>query len=99
MKVELHTVRKPVRPGYQPLSTGSGSKQHGDTLIMPYKDRLSSWVVVRLLPNMQRVTVAQFRSRSDADGHLEIIRRLIPDGEFLVMFNPGLTASQISDLR
>jgi hypothetical protein len=98
ISAQLHASRKPV-PALEKHWTGSGSKPNGDTFIMPYKYRLSSWLVVRLLPNMQRVTVAQFRSRSDADGHLEIIRRLIPEGEFLVMFNPGLSASQISELR
>ncbi|MFB2976391.1 hypothetical protein [Microseira sp. BLCC-F43] len=57
---------------------------------MPYKERLNAWVLVRLLPNMQRVTVGQFRNRSDADGHLEILRRLIPNATFVVMFNADL---------
>ncbi|MEQ9357999.1 hypothetical protein [Coleofasciculus chthonoplastes] len=57
---------------------------------MPYKQRLYPWVLVRLLPKMQQVTVAQYRSRSDADGHLHILRRLMPNAQFLVMFNPGL---------
>ncbi len=54
---------------------------------MPYKERLNAWVLVRLLPNMQRITVGQFRTRSDADGYLEILRRLIPNAKFVVMFN------------
>jgi hypothetical protein len=37
---------------------------------MPYRERLNPWVLVRLLPNLQRVTVGQYRNRSDADGHL-----------------------------
>ncbi|MFP4414281.1 hypothetical protein [Coleofasciculus sp.] len=57
---------------------------------MPYKQRLYPWVLVRLLPKMQGVTVAQYRSRSDADGHLPILRRLMPNAQFVVMFNPGL---------
>ncbi len=60
---------------------------YGDKLIMPYSERLHPWVLVRLLPNMQRLTVGQFRNRSDADGHLEILRRLIPNAKFVVMFN------------
>ena len=59
---------------------------------MPYKERLKCWVLVRLLPNMQRMTVAQYRSRSDADGHLVILRRLMPNAKFVVMFNPDLPA-------
>ena len=97
MEAELQKVRRPVRPGYQPISTGSGFHTHGDMLIMPYKERLNPWVLVRLLPNMQRLTVGQFRTRSDADGDLEILRRLIPHGKFVVIFNPDLLASQQAD--
>jgi hypothetical protein len=64
---------------------------------MPYKQRLNPWVLVRLLPNLQRITVGQFRTRSDADGHLQILRRLIPSAKFVVMFNPdGLQPQQAS---
>ena len=45
---------------------------------MPYKERLNPWVLVRLLPNMKRVVVGQFHTRSDTDGYLEILRHLIP---------------------
>ncbi len=61
---------------------------------MPYKERLNPWLLVRLLPNMQRLTVGQFRTRSDADGHLEILRRLIPQAQFVVMFNPSVLQPQ-----
>lgn len=54
---------------------------------MPYRDHLKRWLVVRLLPNMQRVVVARFRTESDADGYLKIVRRLTPDGQFLVVFD------------
>jgi len=46
--------------------------------------------MVRLLPKMQRLTVGQFRTPSDADGHLEILRRLVLGGKFAVIFNPDL---------
>ena len=64
---------------------------------MPYKERLNAWVLVRLLPNLQRVTVGQFRNRSDADGHLEILRRLIPNATFVVMFNADALQPQPAD--
>lgn len=70
---------------------------YGDKLIMPYKERLNPWVLVRLLPNMQRLTVGQYRNRSDADGHLEILRRLMPHGKFVVIFNPDLLPSRQAD--
>ena len=59
-------------------------------LIMPYKQRLNRWLVVRLLPNMQRITVAHFFSHSDADGYLRIIRQLIPKAEFVIVFNADI---------
>jgi len=64
---------------------------------MPYRERLHPWVLVRLLPNMQRLTVGQFRTRSDADGHLQILRRLIPNAKFVVMFNPDILQPQQAD--
>jgi hypothetical protein len=54
---------------------------------MTCKKRLSPWIIVRLLPNMQRVTVGRFRTRSDADGHLQILQRLIPRAEMVVVFD------------
>lgn len=57
---------------------------------MPYKDRLNKWLVVRLLPNMQRITVAHFFRHSDADGYLRIIRQLIPNVQFVIVFNAEL---------
>ena len=66
---------------------------------MPYRERLNLWVLVRLLPNMQRVIVGQYRNRSDADGHLEIIRRLMPNDKFVVMFNPDVVKPQQADTR
>jgi len=64
---------------------------------MPYRERLHPWVLVRLLPNMQRLTVGQFRTRSDADGHLQILRRLIPNAKFVVMFNADILQPQQAD--
>jgi hypothetical protein len=74
-------------------------KLDGDKFIMPYRERLNPWVLVRLLPNMQRAAVGQYRNRSDADGHLEIIRRLMPNAEFVVMFNPDLPQLNQADTR
>ena len=56
---------------------------------MPYKERLYPWVLIRLIPKMQRLTVGQFRTRSDAEGHLKILHRLIPSGKFVVVFDPN----------
>ncbi len=65
-----------------------------DKLIMPhntnrsaYRKRLEHWAIARLLPDMQRTIVGRFRSRSDADGHLQRLRQLIPHASFVVVFD------------
>jgi hypothetical protein len=57
-------------------------------MIMPYRERLAPWIVVQLLPEMQRIVRGRFRNRSDADGHLAILRRQFPQTEFVVIFDP-----------
>lgn len=56
---------------------------------MTYRERLSPWVIVRLLPKMQRVVVGRFYKWSDADGHLQLLRQLIPAARFTIIFDPG----------
>lgn len=53
---------------------------------MPYSDRLKRWLVVRLLANMQRTTVAAFVKCSDAEGYLKIVQQIIPEGQFEIVF-------------
>lgn len=53
----------------------------------PYRDRLSYWSVVRLLPDLKTQTIARFRSRSDADGHLQFLRQQLPTVQFAVLFD------------
>ncbi|MGB7443356.1 MAG: hypothetical protein WA919_20000 [Coleofasciculaceae cyanobacterium] len=38
--------------------------------------------------------MARFRNRSDAEGHLQVYRRLMPNAKFLVMFDPVLPLEQ-----
>jgi len=42
---------------------------------------------------MERSIVGRFHSRSDADGHLRLIRQLIPNGQFVVIFDHQLEKS------
>ena len=55
--------------------------------LVSYRDRLQCWAIVRLLPNMQRVTINRFYRRADADGHLQFLQRQIPAAKFTVMFD------------
>jgi hypothetical protein len=36
---------------------------------------------------MQRIVMGRFRKRSNADGHLKVLQRQIPEGNFVVMFD------------
>ncbi|MDY6783633.1 MAG: hypothetical protein SW833_14010 [Cyanobacteriota bacterium] len=55
---------------------------------MTYRERLHPWIIVRLLPNLQRIVVGRFRSWSDAEGHLKVLRQLIPTASMIVVFDP-----------
>ncbi|NEQ33131.1 MAG: hypothetical protein F6K04_19390 [Leptolyngbya sp. SIO4C5] len=71
-------------PVHQPPSTAaiSSCKQ-----LATYRDRLHPWCIIRLLPKMQRITVARCRSRNDADAHLRIIKQLMPHASFVILFD------------
>lgn len=53
---------------------------------MSYRERLSHWAVVRLLPNQQWIVVARFRKRSDADGHAQFLQQYLPPEQVRVVF-------------
>lgn len=53
-----------------------------------YRERLESWAIARILPDKQRTIVSRFRSRSDADGHLQCLRQRMPHASFVMVFDP-----------
>ena len=54
---------------------------------MTYKRCLKPWAVTRQLPNLRWVIIARYRSRSDADGHLVLLRQRVPNLQFKVVFD------------
>jgi len=54
---------------------------------MTYKDKLNPWCIIRPLSDVQRRIVGRFRRRVDAEGHLKILKRMIPDVPFEIMFD------------
>jgi hypothetical protein len=66
---------------------------------MTYKERLTPWTIVRSLPDMQNTIVARFRSRSDADGHLQFLRQQLPNASFNVIFDcqPSVASKQAAN--
>lgn len=54
---------------------------------MAYKDILKPWAVARQRPNLQWVIIARYKSRSDADEHLLLLRQRVPNIQFKVVFD------------
>ncbi|HEY9711123.1 MAG TPA: hypothetical protein V6D48_23145 [Oculatellaceae cyanobacterium] len=59
-----------------------------------YRDKLKPWCVIRHLPNVQRLTVARFSRRNDADGYLQALQRLMPTAKHAVIFDVPVTATK-----
>lgn len=57
---------------------------------MAYRDRLYPWCIIRQLPKFQRITVARFRKRNEAEEHLKVLHRLLPNATFVVLFDAQL---------
>ncbi|TAG91023.1 MAG: hypothetical protein EAZ09_00385 [Oscillatoriales cyanobacterium] len=51
-----------------------------------YRDRLQPWHLIRHLPNCQRLTVARFARRRDAESYLNALRRLMPAVPHTIVF-------------
>jgi hypothetical protein len=64
--------------------------------LMTYLEKLNPWCIVRLLPNMQNRIVARFRRRSDAEAHLQVLRRLIPNVSFKLIFDVALEQQDLT---
>jgi hypothetical protein len=45
------------------------------------------WCIVRQLPKMQQLVVARFHRRNDAEGYLQILRRLLPASSHAIAFD------------
>ena len=54
---------------------------------MTYFEKLHPWCLIRLLPNCQRIVVARFRKRNDADEHLRVLQRLVKNRTFVIIFD------------
>lgn len=53
---------------------------------MTYQERLSPWTIVRIQPNQQQALVGRFRRRIDAEGHLRVLKQMVSDAEFAIVF-------------
>ncbi|GAX46000.1 hypothetical protein NIES4075_70210 [Tolypothrix sp. NIES-4075] len=51
------------------------------------KSNTHPWCIIRQLPNMQRLVVARFRGRNDADAYLQILRQLLAQVDHIIIFD------------
>ena len=61
-----------------------------------YRDRLVPWCVIRHLPKCQRLTVARFARRRDAESYLNALRRLMPAVSHTLVFVNALSLTETS---
>ncbi len=54
---------------------------------MTYKDKLNPWCIIRPVSVVQMRIVGRFRRRVDAEEHLKILKRMIPNVPFEIMFD------------
>jgi hypothetical protein len=54
---------------------------------MTKKQCLKPWAVARLLPHGKWVIIGRYRSCSDANGHLLLLRQRVPNMQFKVVFD------------
>jgi hypothetical protein len=59
----------------------------GVKLIMTYKDKLNPWCIIRPVSSVQMRIVGRFRRRVNAEGHLQILKQLMPNVPFEIMFD------------
>ncbi|BAY26145.1 hypothetical protein NIES2100_59560 [Calothrix sp. NIES-2100] len=56
------------------------------------KSNTHPWCIIRQLPNMQTIVVARFHRRQDADGYLQVLRRLVPNVSHVIVFDAMIQA-------
>lgn len=53
-----------------------------------YHARLHPWLIIRQLPQIQRLTVCRFRKRNEAEEYLKALKRLSPQATYSILFDP-----------
>ena len=55
-------------------------------MVKPNNPQNHPWVILQTVVITQTHTVARFANRQDAEDHLRVLRRFIPNGVFDIMF-------------
>lgn len=62
---------------------------------MSYQEKLSPWVVYRQLANLQQIEIARFRRRNDVEEYLKVVRRMVPQAEFEIVYEVDSTIVEV----
>jgi hypothetical protein len=54
---------------------------------MTYLQRLHPWCIIRPFPDMRTIIIGRFRRRADAEGHLRILKQIMPSVPFEIVFD------------
>ncbi|MBD2089186.1 hypothetical protein H6F67_04875 [Microcoleus sp. FACHB-1515] len=65
---------------------------------MSYQDLLHPWVIYRLNAHLKHHPIARFRQRNDAEAYLLVVKQMISQIEFAIVFDPPPPAIQIRSI-
>lgn len=68
-------------------TTSAIAKRRSQNIPMTYKDKLNPWCIIRPVSTVQMRIVGRFRRRVDAEGHIRILKQLMPTVPFEIMFD------------
>ena len=54
---------------------------------MTYLQQLHPWCIIRSFPDMRTIIVGRCRRRVDAEGHLRILKQIMPSIPFEIVFD------------
>jgi hypothetical protein len=54
---------------------------------MNYQHKLTPWVIHKLLPDLNQLTVSRFRRRNDAEAYLKVLKQMQPNARFAIAFD------------
>jgi hypothetical protein len=62
-----------------------------------YKTIVEKWLIL-FFPNMRRTIRGRYHKRSDAEGHLAILRRQVPGQAFILLFDSNPTEDDLTGI-
>jgi hypothetical protein len=75
-------------PAELPSAANFAAPSHRSPCAQSYQQRLHPWLIIRQLPQRQRLSMARFRKRPEAEAYLKVLQRLSPDASYQIVFDP-----------